>query len=156
MSWNQSKIPMNEWKELCLNLFSHLSFQFNSNVYVLLAVDRRGQVDEGAGNNLSGEKQEWMRAPITRKSRCQLRVAGSQSFDRSDDGFAISLLISISPRMIMANRRGQLEICYYNHVLDLELRESLPMQPRAGADFLLLQLIRSSLLFAHFHRFYSN
>lgn len=82
-----------------------------------------------------------MRAPITRKSRCQLRVAGSQSFDRSDDGFAISLLISISPRMIMGNRRGQLEICYYNHVLELELRESLPMQPRAGADFLLLQLI---------------
>lgn len=95
-----------------------------------------------------------MRAPIIRKSRCQLRAVGSKRYDRNHltvwttgfDHFAISLLIHLPANDMMVNRRGQLEICYYNHVL--ERRESAPN----AADFP-SPTHRSNLLFSPFSPF---
>ena len=101
-----------------------------------------------------------MRALITRKSRCQLRVAGLDVTIAITTIWIRSLLfrfLSIVQRMIMVNRRGLLKICYYNHVFDhairVELRESLLIQPpflrnRVCSQPISFQLIVLATLFS--------
>lgn len=120
-------------------------FLSNFNVNVLLAIDRGSSrpVDRGSRKQFKQGKATGINAStdyqkITLPIACRwIETLRSQSFDRSDDR-ARPLpfrFLSIYPRMIMVNRRGRVEICYYNHILERRIARVASNAATNRADF---------------------